>query len=124
LIELIKVTLPKYHVYIEIQGEKEKSAIRFNLIQEELIRLFVTPFSAGKPFMFCGRLLNPTKVQHVIIFTSAESADTLVLPNREEVANHPDKKFVMSYICRGKVKDVQVCTDRFLPLSKKEEKPV
>jgi hypothetical protein len=124
LLALIEVTLPKYHVYIEQQGDRDKPAIRFNLIQEELIRLFVTPFSAGKSFMFCGRLLNPAKVQQVIIFTSAESADTLVLPNREEVANHPDKKFVMSYVCRGKVKGVQVCTEKFLPPSKKEEKYV
>jgi len=105
----------KYHVYIECADAKEKPAIRFNLTHEELDRTFVTPYSAGKPFWFCGKLLTPVKVAKTIIFYSAESADKLVLPNREEVANHPDKKFVMDYILRGKVKAVTVCTEKFLP---------
>ena len=114
------MTLPKYHVYIEQQNANEKPAIRFNLTQEELVRLFVQPFTARKAFMFCGRLLNPSKIQRAIIFTSEESAEKLVLPNREEVANHPDKKFVMGYILKGKVKGVQVCTEKFVPADKKE----
>jgi len=43
------------------------------------------------------------------------------LPNREEVANHKDKKFVMEYILRGKVKGVQVYTDKFLTPTQKKE---
>ncbi len=89
--------------------------MRFNITEEELARLFVNPFIAGRPFMFCGRIVNPEKVQKAIIFSSMESADKLVLPNREEVANHPDKRFVMNYILRGKVKGVQVCTQKFIP---------
>jgi hypothetical protein len=106
------VSLPKYHVYLEY--EKEKPNVRFNLSEEELVRTFVTPYTEGKPFWFCGKLLNRSKVERVIIFWSIEDCGKLVLPNREEVANHPDKKFVMSYICAGRVKGVQVCTDKFL----------
>ena len=112
---------PKYHVYIEYADTKEKPAMRFNLTQEELDRTFVTPYIGGKLFWFCGKLLNPQKVAKAIIFWSYESADKLVLPNREEVANHPDKKFVMDYILRGKVKGVQVCTEKFLAPEEKKE---
>ncbi len=93
--------------------------MRFNLSEEELVRLFVNPFTSGRQFMFCGRLLNPSKVHKAFIFSSLETADKLVLPNREEVANHPDKMFVMNYILRGKVKGVQICTERFLPQNEK-----
>jgi hypothetical protein len=115
------VTLPKYHVYIEYANDKQKPSIRFNLSPEELARTFAKPYAASKPFLFCNRLLNPTKVSRAIIFCSQEEADKLVLPNREEVANHPDKKFVMDYILRGKVKGVQVCTEKFLPAPEKKE---
>ncbi len=115
------MTLPKYHVYIEYANGKEKPSIRFNLSPEELVRTFATPFTAGKPFLFCNRLLNPTKIHKAIIFCSQEEADKLVLPNREEVANHPDKKFVLDYILRGKVKGVQVCTEKFLSSLEKKE---
>jgi hypothetical protein len=104
----------KYHLYLEQKNSTEKPSIRFNLTQEEIVRLFVNPFLAGKPFVFCGRVLNPNKIQEVFIFSSQDEASKLVLPNREEVANHPDKKFVVDYIKRGKVKTVQVCTEKFL----------
>ena len=109
---VINVNLPKFHVYLEYN--KEKPIMWFNFSEEELVRLFVTPYMAGKSFLFRGRLLNPAKVQKAHIFWSAETADKLVLPNREEVANHPDKKFVMDYILRGKLKTVQLCTEKFL----------
>jgi len=109
------VPLPKYHVYLEYKDAKEKPAMRFNFTEEELIRLFINPYTAGKAFIFCGRLLNPQKIEKTIIFTSPEDATKLVLPNREEVANHPDKKFVMECILKGKLKTVQVCTEKYLP---------
>ena len=115
------MSLPKFHVYIEYANAQEKPAIRFNLSHEEIVRTFATPFSAGKPFLFCGRLLSPAKVNRAIIFCSQETADRLVLPNREEVAGHKDKKFVMDYILRGKVKGVQVCTEKFLAPAEKKE---
>jgi hypothetical protein len=104
----------KYHVYVEYSDGKEKPGIRFNLTEEEVGRLFVKPYLTGKSFIFCGRMVNPSKVQTVFIFNSQEDATKLVLPNREEVANHPDKKFVVDYIKRGKVKGVQICTENFL----------
>lgn len=118
---MISLRLPKYHVYVEYSNDKEKSGIRFNLSHEELVRTFVTPFTASKPFWFCGRLLNPAKVERTVIFCSDEEASKLVLPNREEVAGHKDKKFVMDYICRGKVKGVHVCTEKFLVAPEKKE---
>lgn len=113
------MSLPKYHIYLEY--ENEKPTMRFNLSEEELVRTFISLYTAGKLFWFCGRLLKPTKVAKAIIFSSQETADKLVLPNREEVANHPDKKFVMNYILRGKVKAIQVCTEKFLPAASKQE---
>jgi hypothetical protein len=107
--------MSKYHVYVEYIDDKEKPGIRFNLTEEEVGRLFAKPYLTGRPFMFCGRMVNPNKVQTVFIFNSQEDAIKLVLPNREEVANHPDKKFVVDYIKRGKVKGVQACTEKFLP---------
>ena len=105
---------PKYHVYIEYTNSKEKPEIKFNLTEEELVRIIVTPYNAGNPFWFCGKLVRPTNVAQVVIFWSHEYCDKLVLPNREKIANHPDKKFVIDYILRGKVKTVYVCTDKFL----------
>ncbi len=118
--QLTTVNAPKYHIYIEPANSSQKPGVRFNLSEEELVRLFVTPFGAGQPFWFCGRLLSPAKVAKAIIFCSSEPADRLVLPNREEVASYKDKKFVMDYILRGKVKGVQVCTEKFLPVSGQE----
>ena len=108
------MSLPKYHVYLEYAQDFEKPAIRFNLSAEELDRTFVTPYRERKPFWFCGRLLNPAKVAKVIIFWSCEDGGSLVLPNREAVAGHPDKKIVMEKICAGRVKGVSVCTAKFL----------
>ena len=105
-------------MYLEFTDSKEKPAMRFNLTHEELGRTFVKPVCEGKPFLFCGRLLVPTKVTKIVIFTSNEEASRLVLSNREEVSNHPDKKFVMDYILKGKVKGVHVCTEKFLPQTK------
>jgi len=105
---------PKYHIYLECDGNIENSGMRFNLSAEELDRTFLTPFKAGKTFWFLGKLLNPAKVQKAVIFWSYEDGGALVLPNREMVAGHKDKKFVMEKICAGKVKGVSVCTEKFL----------
>jgi hypothetical protein len=115
--------MPKYHVYVEYAGDLEKSTIRFNLHEEELVRTFINPYTGGKPFLFCGKLLNPAKVDKVIIFWSYEDGGTLVLPNREMVAGHPNKKFAMERICAGKVKGVAVCTERFLSSKRETTSP-
>jgi predicted nucleotide-binding protein len=116
---LIEVNLPKYHIYIEYEKDREKSGIRFNVPEEELVRTFVIPFNEGQPFWFKGRLLNPAKVQKALLFWSYEDGSKLVLPNREEIVSHKDPKFVMENICAGKVKNVQICTEKFLTSPKK-----
>jgi hypothetical protein len=112
---------PKYHIYLEYETDNEKTGIRFNQSEEELNRTFITPFVAGKPFWFLGKLLLPSKVRNVTIFWSYEDGGTLVLPNREMIAGHPNKKFVMEKIAAGKVKGVTVCTEKFLPATPKKE---
>lgn len=107
--------LPKYHIYLEYDKTEAKTAIRFNLTEEELVRTFVWPLQTGKSFWFCGKLLLPEKVDHVVIFLSEADAGELVLPNREMVAGHPNKKFVMEKIRASKVRGVAICTERFLP---------
>ncbi len=110
---------PKYHIYIEYE-DPEKSGIRFNVSEEELVRTFVTPFTAGQPFWFMGRLLSPLKAAKVVIFWSYENADKLVLPNQETIATCKDKKFVMDSIGKGKVKGAYLYTEKFLtPTDKK-----
>ena len=104
----------KYHVYIEYDHNDAKSAMRLNFSEEELVRTFVWPYQAGKPFWFCGKLLLPSKVDKTIIFCSYQDGGDLVLPNREMVAGHSNKKFVMEKIQAGKVKGVEVCTEKFL----------
>ena len=93
---------PKYHIYIEY-AELEKSGFRFNLPQEELKRTFSEPFSAGKPFWFLGRLLNPLKVTKAVLFWSYETADKLRLPNQDNLVAAKDKKYVMESIEKGKL---------------------
>jgi len=115
------LALPKYHVYLEYGQDPQKSAIRFNLSEEELVRIFVLPYVEGKPFWFCGKLLTPVKVDKVIIFWSYEDGGTLVLPNREMITGHPNKKFAIEKVCIGKVKGASVCTERFLPTKQKTE---
>ena len=78
--------VPKYHIYIEYE-DSAKSGIRFNVSQEELVRTFVTPFMAGQPFWFMGKLLNPLKTVKVVLFWSYENADKLTLPNHESACN-------------------------------------
>ncbi len=106
-----------FHVYLEYDKNEVNSAFRFNLSEEELVRTFVLPFQAGKPFWFCGRLLQPQEVDRAVIFRSEADGGELVLPNREMVAGHPNKRFVMEKIMAGRVKGVQVCTEKFLPPS-------
>ncbi len=109
---------PKYHVYLEYEHDRAKSLMRFNFSEEELVRTFVSPLKAGKAFFLCGKLLIPAKVVKVVIFWSYEEGGALVLPNREMVAGHPDKKFVIEKISLGKVKGVAVCTEKFLPANR------
>ena len=113
---------PKYHIYLEYDKDEAKSALRFNLSEEELVRTFVLPYDAGKPFWFCGKLLLPSKVDKIVVFWSYEEGGELVLPNREMVAGHPNKKFVVEKILAGKVRGVQDCTERFLSqIGKKQD---
>ncbi len=104
---------PKYHIYIEY-AELEKSGFRFNLPQEELKRTFSEPFSAGKPFWFLGRLLNPLKVTKAVLFWSYETADKLRLPNQDNLVAAKDKKYVVESIEKGKVKGAYPCTEKYL----------
>ena len=112
------LSLPKYHIYIEY-AEPEKSGVRFNVSQEELNRTFATPFGAGQPFWFMGRLLNPIKVTKVVIFWSYATADKLSLPNQENLVVAKDKKYLIESIVKGKVKGAYVCTEKFLSSTEK-----
>lgn len=109
---------PKYHVYIEY-AESDKSGFRFNLSRAELIGGFQEPFQNGEPFWFMGRLLNPIKVQKVIIFWSHETADQLRLPSHENLIMAKDRKYVIDSIQKGKVKGVYICTEEFVVVTPK-----
>jgi predicted nucleotide-binding protein len=109
---------PKYHIYIEY-AEPDKSGIRFNVPQEELVRTFSSPFTMGQPFWFLGKLLNPTKVIKVVIFWSYQTADKLTLPNQENLVGAKDKKYLIESVLKGKVKGAYLCTEKFLsPIEK------
>ena len=94
---------PKYHIYVEY-AEPDKSGLRFNVPQEELVRTFSSPFTMGQPFWFLGKLLNPNKVIKAVIFWSYQTADKLTLPNQENLVAAKDKKYVIENILKGKVK--------------------
>lgn len=114
---------PKYHIYVEY-AEPDKSGIRFNVPQEELVRTFALPFTAGQPFWFVGRLLNPHKVVKAVIFWSYQTADKLTLPNQENLVVAKDKKYALESILKGKVKGAYLCTEKFLPPTQKSATPV
>jgi hypothetical protein len=115
------VVPPKYHVYVEYQ-EEEKSGIRFNLSEEELMRTFVKPFNLNKPFWFGGRLLSPSKVERVVVFWSIEDCSKLSLPSGENIASYKDRKQLIDSVCLGKVGGVHLCTDKFLvPKAKRND---
>ena len=114
--------VPKYHIYIEY-AEPEKSGIRFNVTQEELNRTFATPFTAGQPFWFMGRLLNPIKVAKAVIFWSYETADKLTLPNKESLVAAKDKKYLIESVLNSKVKGAYPCTEKFLGQPEKTTAP-
>ena len=114
--------VPKYHIYVEY-AEPEKSGVRFNVPQEELVRTFSSPFTAGQPFWFMGRLLNPQKVIKAAVFWSYESADKLTLPNNENLVAAKDKKYAAENILKGKVKGAYVCTEKFLSSTEKPASP-
>jgi predicted nucleotide-binding protein len=109
---------PKYHIYIEYV-EPDKSGIRFNIPQEELMRTFSSPFTMGQPFWFLGKLLSPTKVIKATIFWSYQTADKLNLPNQENLVGAKDKKYLIESVLKGKVKGAYLCTEKFLsPIEK------
>ena len=110
------MTPPKYHVYVECEKDKEKTGMRFNLTEEELMRTFVLPFNAGKPFWFGAKLLSPSKVDRAVIFWSSEDCNKLFLPSGEGVTSCKDKKIVIENVCLGKVNGVHICTEKFLPM--------
>jgi predicted nucleotide-binding protein len=109
---------PKYHIYVEY-SEPDKSGIRFNVPQEELVRTFSSPFTMGQPFWFMGKLLNPHKVIKAVIFWSYQTADKLTLPNQENLVVAKDKKYVLENILKGKVKGAYLCTEKFLSSTEK-----
>jgi predicted nucleotide-binding protein len=115
--------LPKYHIFVEY-AELDKSGIRFNVPQEELVRTFSSPFTMGQPFWFLGKLLNPNKVIKVVIFWSYQTADKLTLPNQENLVAAKDKKYVLENILKGKVKGAYLCTEKFLSPTEKTEVPI
>jgi predicted nucleotide-binding protein len=117
----VQVT-PKYHIYVEY-AELEKSGIRFNVPQEELVRTFSSPFTMGQPFWFLGKLLNPNKVLKAIIFWSYQTADKLTMPNQENLVVAKDKKCVIENILKGKVKGAYLCTEKFLVPTQKTITP-
>ena len=110
--------MPKYHIYIEYV-ESEKSGIRFNVPQEELMRTFSSPFSMGQSFWFLGKLLNSSKVIKAVIFWSYLTADKLTLPNQENLVVAKDKKYLIENILKGKVKGAYLCSEKFLPSAEK-----
>jgi len=112
------VQVPKYHIYLEY-AEPDKSGMRFNVLQEELVRTFSSPFSMGQPFWFLGKLLNPTKVIKAIIFWSYQTADKLTFPNQENLVAAKDKKYLIKNILTGKVKGAYLFTDKFLSSTEK-----
>ena len=113
---------PKYHIYVEY-AEPDKSGIRFNVPQEELVRTFSSPFSMGQPFWFLGKLLNPNKVIKAVIFWSYQTADKLTLPNQENLVAAKDKKYVIENILKGKVKGAYLSTEKFLSPTEKTIAP-
>jgi predicted nucleotide-binding protein len=112
------VQVPKYHIYIEYV-ESEKSGIRFNVPQEELVRTFSSPFTMGQSFWFLGKLLNSSKVIKAVIFWSYLTADKLTLPNQENLVVNKDKKYLIENILKGKVKGAYLCTEKFLSPTEK-----
>jgi predicted nucleotide-binding protein len=115
-------TTPKYHIYVEYV-EPDKSGIRFNVPQEELVRTFSSPYTMGQPFWFLGKLLNPNKVIKVVIFWSYQTADKLKLPNQENLVAAKDKKYLIENILKGKVKGAYLCTEKFLSSTEKTTAP-
>jgi predicted nucleotide-binding protein len=109
---------PKYHIYVEY-AEPDKSGIRFNVPQEELVRTFSSPFSMGQSFWFLGKLLNSSKVLKAVIFWSYLTADKLTLPNQENLVAAKDKKYLIDNILKGKVKGAYLCTEKFLSPTEK-----
>ena len=97
----------------------EKSGIRFNVPQEELVRTFSSPFTMGQSFWFLGKLLNPNKVIKAVIFWSYLTADKLTLPNQENLVAAKDKKYLIENILKGKVKGAYLCTEKFLSPTEK-----
>jgi hypothetical protein len=107
------VQVPKYHIFVEY-AEPDKSGIRFNVPQEELVRTFSSPFTMGQSFWFLGKLLNSSKVAKAVIFWSYLKADKLTLPNQENLVVAKDKKYLLENILKGKVKGAYLCTEKFL----------
>jgi predicted nucleotide-binding protein len=122
-LSLIALPNPKYHIYIEY-SEPDKSGVRFNLSNAEVIGAFQEPFANGDPFWFIGRLLNPIKVAKVVIFWSYQTADKLRLPNNESIVTTKDKKYLIENILKGKVKGTYVCTENFVTITQKTNSAV
>jgi predicted nucleotide-binding protein len=117
---LISLPNPKYHIYVQY-AEPDKTGFRFNLTQEELNRTFVEYYSAGRPFWFTGRLLDPAKVVKVVLFWSYETTDKLKLPNQESLAASKDKKYQIDCLLKSKVMGTYLCTEQFIASNQKPE---
>ena len=115
---MIALPNPKYHIYIEY-SEPDKSGVRFNLSNAEVVGAFQEPFTNGEPFWFIGRLLNPIKVVNVVIFWSYQAADKLRLPNNDSIVTTKDKKYIIDNLLKGKIKGAYVCTEQFVTITPK-----
>lgn len=129
--------MPYYHVYIAFTDKsgKQDSMFKFNLLQEDLKKIVVSPYMNNKSFLFVGRRVHPSSIDILNIYESEKRAEEYVLPNGKSVFDDDvNNTYISKCFSRQKVEGIQVCTYDFItsleeearktpvkPLGKKEK---
>ena len=117
--------MPYYHVFIEYTDKEgqEQYQISYNRSEEYVREQIAIPYMKNKKFVYGGKVIQPTNINHIAIFRSEKGFNSLILPN----GKHPvgqDKKYIRKCFYMNKVEEVEVCTSDFVTSPPQErEKP-
>jgi len=115
-----------YHIVTEAQStDKGRIAHLISLDNtEEQVRKLVESLTKKKELLFKAEDIHP-QIHKVSLFRSTKPTAELVLPNGKSIADYKNSeckpvgcckhRYIARCMSRGKVKDVNDCTNEFMP---------
>jgi predicted nucleotide-binding protein len=107
-----------FHVYITY---KNAEGVIHNLFwhsyqEETLVNYITTPFNERKFFWFAGFKVHKDNITRILIFSSEDNADKIILPNGKVLENcgNQDVSYLVEIFGKGRVKGVHNVTAKYI----------